>query len=104
LDGGTHGTFYEGRRAERDFCGFFRVDEVQGGFCAQNGAAQVHEHQDAFVRVDAFDGFHDVHGIGAQFGVTVPRTTGGGDGDGDLGGHAPGQNRGGFGQGAAVGN
>lgn len=60
------------------------VEEVERGFGAEEGAAQVHEDDDAGFVEDAFNGGNDFHGVRADGVFGVVHAAGNGDADAPL--------------------
>ena len=65
--------FDEGRRAEDDPAPGGAVEQVECELRAEDGAAEVEEHDDTIRTVDAFDRLLHLDGVGAQRGLVQSR-------------------------------
>ena len=65
-DRGGHGALHERRLGEQDAIAPLLRAQLQGHLGGEDGAAQVHQDQDAVLRPHLLDGPRDAHGVGAE--------------------------------------
>jgi len=65
-DRGGHGSLHERRLGEQDALASALRQQVQGHLRREDGAAEVHQDQDAVLRPHLLDGARDAPGVGAE--------------------------------------